>query len=157
MADVVEKLAAGIHEEWRHGPWSKKPHLDVPYDQLAPADQEANRAAARRIADVLARAGLGLAVPAEQATSANKPAAADIAPAIEAHIERLAEAEHDGWMAQRLKDGWRYGSPRDDARKLHPSMVPYRDLPDAEKEKDRAAVRNYPKQTAAAGLAIVWL
>jgi hypothetical protein len=156
MTDIVEKLAAGIHEEWRHGPWSKKPHLDVPYDQLAPIDREANRAAARRIADVLARAGLGL-VAAEQATSANKPAAADVAPTIEAHIERLAEAEHDGWMAQRTKDGWRYGSPRDDARKLHPSMVPYGDLPDAEKEKDRNAVRNYPKQAAAAGLAIVWL
>jgi hypothetical protein len=155
MADVVEKLAAGIHEDWRHGPWSKKPHLDVPYDRLAPADQEANRAAARRIADVLARAGLGLAA-AEPAASANKPAA-EIALAIEAHIERLAEAEHDGWMAQRLKDGWRYGSPRDDARKLHPSIVPYRDLPEAEKEKDRAAVRNYPKQAAAAGLAIVRL
>jgi RyR domain len=150
MADVLEKLAAGIHEDWRQGPWSKKPHLDVPYDQLAPADQEANRAAARRMADVLARAGLGLTT-AEQAV--NGPA--EIAPYIEAHIERLAEAEHDGWMAQRAKDGWRYGSPRDDARKLHPSMVPYRDLPDAEKEKDRAAVRNYPKLAAAAGLAIV--
>jgi hypothetical protein len=156
MADIVEKLAAGIHEDWRHGPWSKKPHLDVPYDQLAPIDQEANRAAARRIADVLARAGLGLAAT-EQATPANKPAAADVEPYIEAHIERLAEAEHDGWMAQRTKDGWRYGSPRDDARKLHPSMVPYRDLPETEKEKDRAAVRNYPKQAAAAGLVIVRL
>jgi hypothetical protein len=156
MADIVEKLAAGIHEDWRRGPWSKKPHLDVPYDQLAAADQEANRAAARRIADVLARAGLGLATT-EQAPSANQPATAEIAARIEAHIERLAAAEHDGWMAQRTKDGWRYGSPRDDARKLHPSMVPYRDLPDAEKDKDRAAVRNYPKQVAAAGLAIVRL
>jgi hypothetical protein len=156
VADIIEQLAAGIHEDWRHGPWSKKPHLDVPYEKLAPADREANRAAARRIADVLARADLGLAA-AEQATAANKSAAAEIAPAIEAHIERLAEAEHDGWMAQRTKDGWRYGSPRDDARKLHPSIVPYRDLPEAEKEKDRAAVRNYPKQAAAAGLAIVRL
>jgi hypothetical protein len=154
MTDIVEKLAAGIHEDWRHGPWSKKPHLDVPYDQLAPIDQEANRAAARRIADVLARAGLGLTTT-EQAASANT--SAEIASYIEAHIERLAEAEHDGWMAQRTKDGWRYGSPRDDARKLHPSMVPYRDLPDAEKEKDRAAVRNYPKLAAAAGLTIVRL
>jgi RyR domain-containing protein len=153
MADIVEKLAAGIHEDWRQGPWSKKPHLDVPYDQLAPADQEANRAAARRMADVLAQAGLGLTT-AEQA-AANTPAADEIASSMEAHMERLAEAEHDGWMAQRAKDGWRYGSPRDDARKLHPSMVPYRDLPDSEKEKDRAAVRNYPKQAAAAGLVIV--
>jgi adenylate cyclase len=60
-------------------------------------------------------------------------------------------------MAQRAKNGWRYGVPRDDARKLHPLMMPYRDLPEAEKEKDRAAVRRYLVQVNAAGFAIVWL
>jgi hypothetical protein len=36
-------------------------------------------------------------------------------------------------------------------------MVPYSQLPEEEKEKDRKAVRNYPTQVESAGLTIVWL
>jgi hypothetical protein len=156
MSEIIEKLAEWIHEEWRKGDWTKKRHLDVPFNQLAPIDQEDNRAAARRIPDVLALVGLGLATQ-EEAKSAKKTTAEEIAPYIEPHIELLAEAEHDGWMAQRAKNGWTYGTPRDDDRKLHPLMRPYSDLPESEKEKDRGAVRRYPAQVNAAGFAIVWL
>jgi hypothetical protein len=156
MSETIEKLAEWIHEEWRKGDWPKKQYLDVPYAHLPPIDQEGNRGAARRIPDVLALVGLGLATP-EEAKSAKKPTAEEIARYIEAHIELLAEAEHDGWMAQRAKNGWSYGAARDDAQKLHPLMMPYRDLPEAEKEKDRDAVRRYPAQANAAGFAILWL
>ena len=156
MSETIEKLAEWIHEEWRKGDWPKKPHLDMPYAQLGPIEREDNRAAARRIPDVLALLGLGLATQ-QEARSAKKPSPEEITRCIEAHIELLAEAEHEGWMAQRAKNGWRYGVPRDDARKLHPLMMPYRDLPEAEKEKDRAAVRRYPARVNAAGFATVWL
>jgi len=53
--------------------------------------------------------------------------------------EYLAENAHDLWAAQRMADGWQYGPQRDDARKLHPCLVPYSDLPDAEKQYDRSA------------------
>ncbi len=53
--------------------------------------------------------------------------------------ERLAENTHDLWAAQRLKDGWTYGPQRDDAKKQHPCLVPYADLPESEKEYDREA------------------
>jgi hypothetical protein len=52
-------------------------------------------------------------------------------------LERLAENTHDVWAAQRIKDGWSYGPQRDDATKQHPCLVPYADLPEAEKEYDR--------------------
>jgi len=55
-------------------------------------------------------------------------------------LEALAEAEHRRWMADRIIAGWRRGEPRDDARKLHPSLRPYQDLTEEEKDKDRAAV-----------------
>lgn len=51
--------------------------------------------------------------------------------------EVLAESTHDNWSAQRIKDGWTYGSTRDDANKYHPCLLPYSDLPDSEKEYDR--------------------
>ncbi|HXW23566.1 MAG TPA: RyR domain-containing protein, partial [Xanthobacteraceae bacterium] len=111
---------------------------------------------ARRIPDVLALVGLGL-VSQEDVAAGNKPSDEQIKRCIEENIELLAEAEHDGWMAQRTKNGWRHGTPRDDARKVHPLMVPYGDLPKEEKDKDRRAVRAYPTQVKAAGFTIVWL
>lgn len=51
--------------------------------------------------------------------------------------EHLAENTHELWATQRLKDGWTYGPQRDDAKKQHPCLVPYADLPESEKEYDR--------------------
>ena len=155
-SDIIETLAEFIHEQWRRGDWKKEPHLDVPYGRLAPGAQEDNRAAARRIPEVLALAGLRVVRP-EEASSSNTPSAEEIAHDVAAHIERLAEAEHKGWMAQRVRGGWRYGPVRDNEKKLHPLMVGYGDLSEAEKEKDRVAARNYPSQVKSAGLAVVRL
>lgn len=63
-------------------------------------------------------------------------------------LEALAEAEHRRWMADRIIAGWRYAETRDDARKLHPSLRPYPDLGEAEKNKDRDAVATVLKGMA---------
>lgn len=64
------------------------------------------------------------------------------APELPDHIlelrERLAEHVHALWMNQRISEGWTYGPHRDDAMKLHPNIVPYDRLTDAEREYDRA-------------------
>lgn len=52
-------------------------------------------------------------------------------------IEALAENVHDIWAKGRIDDGWTYGPVRDDARKHHPCLVPYNELPESEKEYDR--------------------
>ncbi len=51
--------------------------------------------------------------------------------------EQLARNTHDVWARQRLSEGWRYGSTRDDERKEHPSLVPYEQLSESEKDYDR--------------------
>lgn len=53
-------------------------------------------------------------------------------------IEALAENVHDTWAKGRIDEGWTYGPVRDDARKQHPCLVPYADLPESEKAYDRA-------------------
>lgn len=58
---------------------------------------------------------------------------------LHALTERLAENAHDLWAGQRLAQGWTHGRQRDDAKKLHPCLVPYAELPDKEKEFDRIA------------------
>lgn len=52
-------------------------------------------------------------------------------------INRIAENNHDQWAQKRIKEGWSYGSKRDDIKKANPYLVPYQNLPDNIKEYDR--------------------
>ena len=52
-------------------------------------------------------------------------------------IDALAENVHDQWSLGRIKAGWQYGPERNDEKKYHPCLVPYEELPDAEKKYDR--------------------
>jgi len=52
--------------------------------------------------------------------------------------EVLAENTHEVWAAGRLADGWTHGDVRDDIKKKHPCLVPYKELPESEKAYDRA-------------------
>lgn len=51
--------------------------------------------------------------------------------------EKIAENVHEVWSQNRIKDGWKYGEVRNDARKETPCLVPYNELPESEKEYDR--------------------
>ncbi len=53
-------------------------------------------------------------------------------------IEEMAKNVHEVWAKNRMAEGWTYGSERDDAHKKHPCLVPYEELPENEKEYDRA-------------------
>lgn len=59
-------------------------------------------------------------------------------------IEALAIAEHDRWSAVRLALGWRYASVRNDAERLHHNLVAWDALNEADRNKDRDAVRQFP-------------
>ena len=69
--------------------------------------------------------------------------------------ERLAENTHDLWAAQRTLEGWRYGAQRDDARKLHPGLMPYDQLSESEKEYDRITALGTLKAVLQLGYRIV--
>src|SRR5436309_3174928 len=56
---------------------------------------------------------------------------------LEKLIEQLARNTHEHWALGRLATGWTWGERRDDARKEHPCLVPYPELPDSEKALDR--------------------
>ena len=56
-------------------------------------------------------------------------------------LEKLAEQVHITWMNQRVKDGWTYGQTRNDEKKQTPCIVPYKNLPEIEKEYDRITAR----------------
>lgn len=69
--------------------------------------------------------------------------------------EAIAENAHDVWAEARMKEGWSYGKDRDDAKKLHPDLIPYTALPDSEKEYDRIMAFNTIKLVKKLGYDIV--
>jgi len=61
------------------------------------------------------------------------------------------EQSHEGWLAQKEKDGWTWGPVKDADLKQHPCFVPYQDLPPEQQAKDhlfldivRCMSRNLP-------------
>jgi len=52
-------------------------------------------------------------------------------------------------------EGWTYGSKRNNAARKHPLLIPYAELPEEQKGKDRRTILNYPKYAKTAGFRIV--
>lgn len=46
------------------------------------------------------------------------------------------EQSHESWLRHKVADGWVYGLTKDVDAKTHPCMVPYNELPKAQKCKD---------------------
>ena len=69
--------------------------------------------------------------------------------------EEIAKNVHDVWSEGRIKDGWKHGEERNDAEKLHPCLVPYEELTEAEKEYDRNTSQETLKLIMKLGFKIV--
>lgn len=46
------------------------------------------------------------------------------------------EQSHASWMEEKRRDGWTWGEVKDPGNKQHPCMVPYDELPEAQRRKD---------------------
>ena len=64
----------------------------------------------------------------------------------------LAELEHGRWNIDKLLAGFRDGPVRDNARKIHPALVPWRSLPESERAKDSHFVSQWPLMLREFGL-----
>lgn len=51
--------------------------------------------------------------------------------------EKIAKNVHEVYVQGRIAEGWTYGPKRDDVKKENPTLVPYEELPESEKEYDR--------------------
>lgn len=69
-------------------------------------------------------------------------------------VEEMAKNVHDVWALNRFKEGWTYGPVRDDIKKQHPCLVPYEELPESEKEYDRATSQETLKFIIKSGFSI---
>ncbi|MBO5456081.1 MAG: Ryanodine receptor Ryr [Muribaculaceae bacterium] len=69
-------------------------------------------------------------------------------------IEEMAKNVHEVWAQNRINDGWTYGTVRDDVKKQHPGLIPYEELPEREKEYDRATSQETLKFILKSGFSI---
>lgn len=49
---------------------------------------------------------------------------------------RPPAASHEGWLAHKKAEGWKYGEFKDPEKKTHPCMVPWEVLPTEQQMKD---------------------
>jgi hypothetical protein len=123
----------------------------VDYEDLSDHLREENRGVVRDLPQRLAVLGFVL----RQDAPAGAPAV--VLDRKDPRVELLARQEHERWVRLKQKRGWRYGDPRDDARKLHPCLVPWAQLPEKERAKDRQQILSLPRIVSAAGMTMARL
>jgi hypothetical protein len=147
---VREKLAQAIHEAYRIEQEGNKPPDDPamqPWARLREDLKESNRQQADQIPEKLKVIGYGIRSVEDREPTKQKLTAEE--------METLSRMEHDRWMTDKIKAGWSYAPPpRNDEEKTHPCLVPWEELPEAEKDKDRQAVRQIPGLLARMGFEI---
>jgi len=63
----------------------------------------------------------------------------------------LMRMEKHRWNAERSIAGWRYGKNRDNMHLVHNLIIPFHQVPDDQKEKDRDVIKNIPYILALGG------
>lgn len=109
----------------------------IPWSDLPPHKKKANQHAAAHL-DVKLRIANCIAcdIDSEEAEA--------VFPPDDLHMELLAQLEHRRWMAEKYLAGYSYGEVRDEDRMLHPDLIPWEQLTEEDKEKDRANIRQIP-------------
>ena len=146
-----ELLARWTHEDYVRNERAKgtpeNPSM-APWDELDEGLRESNRAQVDHMSTKLAELRCGV-VPAVFRGPRPQINFSDD------EIEDLAKAEHKRWMDERIAAEWVYGPVKDVEKKTNPSLVDWADLPDPERDKDRATIRELPRRLELAGFALV--
>jgi hypothetical protein len=147
-----EILAQAIHEEYLQDQLAKgetqksNPSL-VSWDELPETLKDSNRRQAGLLGVKLNKIGCYI-VPMTDWNA--EPIEFD-----SEEIEKMAVMEHEDWVEERKRDGWEYTpGQKDIKKKKSPFLVPWEELPEEEKEKDRNPVRKMPDFLAKAGFQI---
>ena len=143
-----EILAIGLHEAYLRGLGDM--HSSSAWEDLPEEIKESNRKQADRISVILEKQGYRIA-PLTDWRAADL-VFGEVGGVDE--VEAMARMEHDLWCQELLVDGWRKGSEKSKVQKIHPALVPWDDLPEDEKAKNKIFIRDLPKVLARAGFQI---
>lgn len=151
--DEIEKLARISHDFYREkrleelNPKAEdvnKFKVLMPWEKLDPSLQQSNLKQVAFYEHILERVGLGI-------RKAEKPVLFNIKENLNTNdYDLLAMLEHARWNAERLLDGWKYGT-KDIAKKTNPCIVAWGKLDDNTKSYDYDSVNNIPGLLAGIG------
>jgi TrkA-N domain/RyR domain len=147
VGENMNRFAMKIHDEFVEKRRAQGRSADDPsmksWQELDPDLKESNWQQAEHI-----RAKLR-AIRCDTAAERKRPAASQISDGRVETINdddaaKLAKMEHHRWIAERSLAGWRYGTPKDVGRRLHPDLKPWAELTEAVQAYDVEAVKLIP-------------
>jgi voltage-gated potassium channel Kch len=147
---AIEMIAMGRHADYLKQQGSRGETLEdnpslLPWSDLPESLRESNRRFAEGVADALHDLGAELVPLSGSADGVSFEIPAEA-------VDRLAKSEHERWVRDHKRDGWRRTSgAKDPDLKLHPMLIPWDELTDAERDKDRDAIRAIPQLLASIG------
>lgn len=147
--DAMERMAMANHAQHVKGQTGKKDPSDPTmqsWEKLPENFKESSRNQVRQIPEKLQRIGFDMIPFVEKPEKRFE--------FTDEQVEILAEMEHERWVAERLKEGWVLGSPRDPVKKISPYLVPWSELTEEVKDWDRNPVRKIPERLEACGLEV---
>jgi len=137
LNSYIEPLAQAIHADFvkeREAEGNPDHRYAIAWENLPDDIKESNRDVARSYGKELNTVGYAY-------DSGDTPF-----PSVEAFDEDtallLAQNQHIRYVNERTANGWVYGTPRDDAKKIHPLLVGWDQLPPEEQKKDFDIVKN---------------
>ncbi|HZY68427.1 MAG TPA: RyR domain-containing protein, partial [Devosia sp.] len=144
-AHLMDRRARAVHEEYLEGIRESRGEdfgnapAEVEWERLPESFQDDNRNVADQMDYALACVFM-MAEPGDGGAAFTWE-----------ETEVLSGVAHARWMAAKGIAGWKHGPVRDDAKMLHPDMIPYPELDDAAKQKDRDVTESIPDMAALAG------
>ena len=145
---MAPELAPSIHENYRAEETKKKNKVtwDRPYDELPDHVKDSNIAAAFRMYELAEMAGLQIVGEEEATASGKQTNEKEVIKILNSQMERLAAEEHEGWMFQKYLNAYKEGTERKEEERRHNALVPYAELSEEDRERDRNNVRQMPAQ-----------
>lgn len=132
----------GAESPTRHPWWHSNPVIP-PKDRKAIRDDNIRQV---HQALTLTLAGGGAWVVRAPGEDAWKPS--------ETQVDRLGQAEHERWCADRIAGDWTWGPVRNNTTKKHPQLVAWSELDEADQERSLVAGQHILMHISASGFAL---
>ena len=141
FGSTYETLARAIHEDYVRNEREKGNTPDtnpsmVPWEELPESLKESNRGQAEHIRVKLEAIGCDIAITTDWDTPLFQFSSEE--------VELLAKMEHERWVEERLRGGWKPGPVKNIEKKISDTLVPWDALSEENKDKDRITVEGIP-------------
>ena len=134
----IEELAEIIHNAYLKEEREKTPAPPPgptlkPWEELSEHYKNSNREQAEHILWKLRAIGC-------RRVRTKDPRAEQVTKLTKDEVEVLARMEHLRWCAEKWLDGWQKGPVKDERERTHPNLVPWEELSEEDRDKDRRPV-----------------